>query len=127
MLNYDTVNDTLVPLRQYFETLNASDRVRLCGFLFSQIDSFQQEDAIPDHIAGFAYSDLNFDVDDPAGLSYSIHCMLDDLFEQFEDIANAMDKEPEILAKIDAKMEKERKRQEALARLSPEDRDALGL
>lgn len=82
-MNYEHAETLIKPIQEYSKTLKASDRVRLAAYLVSLVDSIQQDRAVPDKLIGFDRVD---------GLCFDFHTQLDDLADDFDDVAEIMDK-----------------------------------
>lgn len=83
-MNYEYMEALIKPIQEYSKTLKASDRVRLASYLVSLVDSVQQDRAVPDKLTGFERVD---------GLCFDFHVQLDNLADDFDDVAEIMDKE----------------------------------
>lgn len=83
-MNYEYAEELIKPIQEYSKTLSPSDRVRLAGYLVSLVDSVQQDRAVPDKLIGFERVD---------GLCFDFHTQLDNLADDFDDVAEIMDKE----------------------------------
>ena len=113
------------PIQDYAKNLNDADRIRLAAFLLGLVNAVQQTAEISqdDLFHAKECTRLFDDVDqnDPAAPGYHLHNMLENLAEDFNELADGMDEvESEAIEQIHA-------RALALAKLTNAEKQLLGL
>jgi hypothetical protein len=120
-MDYETNAQLAESVHSYVKTLPNSDKLRFAAYMLSLVDSIQQEAVIPEEVLDEDNS-LFDDVesDDPLEPGYHLHNLLENLAENFESLAASVDQ-------IAASNSAEALRRAALAKLTAEEKDLLGL
>lgn len=116
-------------VHEYAVTLFASERIRFVAYILSLADSIQQTVTIPDSVMQFCLEEgvgpfhrvtPEIEPDDPMQPGYYLHNLLEDMAEDFDDLADEIDQQEET-RQTDAR------RAAALAKLTAAERKLLGL
>ena len=121
--NFNVADQLATPFTDYAKTLPNADRIRLAGFLLGLVNAVQQyadisaEDMFHAKESTTLFDDV--EDDDPMDPGYHLHNLLEDLADNFDELADAMDENGE-----DAKAAA---RDAALAKLTDAEKVLLGL
>ena len=122
--NFNVADQLATPFKDYAQKLDNADRIRLAGFLFGLVNFVQQtaditqEDLFHAKECTTLFDDV--EEDDPTDPGYHLHNMLEDLADNFDELADCMDEQ----AAEDAM---ETARASALAKLTEAEKAALGV
>ena len=126
--NFNVAEQLGKPFTDYAKTLANADRIRLASYLLELTNAVQQHATISADVMWHArectslFNDV--DADDPMGLGYHLHNMLENLSDEFDELAELVeqDNDPEVLAAKD-----DAARDVALAKLTKAEKMLLGL
>jgi len=125
--NFDVADQLATPFKDYTQKLDNADRIRLAAFLFGLVNFVQQtadistEDLFHARESTTLFDDV--EEDDPTDPGYHLHNLLEDLADNFDELANAMDEGGEDAAAA----ELEAIRVAALSKLTDTEKAALGI
>jgi len=121
--NFNVADQLAKPFMDYAQTIPNADRIRLAGFLLGLVNFVQQTaDISTEDLFHAKESTTLFDdveEDDPTDPGYHLHNLLEDLADNFDELADAMDEGGE-----DAKAAA---RDAALAKLTDAEKELLGV
>ena len=118
--NFNVADQMATPFTDYAKTLDNADRIRLAAFLLGLVNAVQQtaditqEDLFHAKECTTLFDDV--EEDDPTDPGYHLHNMLEDLADNFDELADCMDQQ-----------EVEDVRATALAKLTEAEKAALGV
>ena len=122
--NFNVAEQLGKPFTDYAKTLNNADRIRLASFLLGLVNAVQQHADIDADVMWHARecTTLFDDVerDDPMDPGYHLHNTLENLADDFDELAGLLD-EDEAETAMDAA------RASALAKLTDTEKAALGV
>ena len=122
--NFNVADQLAKPFMDYAQTIPNADRIRLAGFLLGLVNAVQQTADISTEDLWHARETTTLfqevDDDDTMAPGYHLHNMLEDLADNFDELADAMDEQ----AAEDAM---ETARASALAKLTEAEKAALGV
>jgi len=125
--NFDVADQLATPFKDYTQKLDNADRIRLAAFLFGLVNFVQQtadistEDLFHARESTTLFDDV--EEDDPTDPGYHLHNLLEDLADNFDELADAMDESGEDAAAA----ELEAVRVAALSKLTDTEKAALGI
>jgi hypothetical protein len=121
--NFNVADQLAKPFMDYAQTIPNADRIRLAGFLLGLVNAVQQTADISTEDLWHARETTQLfqevDDDDTMAPGYHLHIMLEDLADNFDELADAMDEGGE-----DAKAAA---RDAALAKLTDAEKELLGI
>ena len=122
--NFNVADQLAKPFMDYAQTIPNADRIRLAGFLLGLVNAVQQTADISTEDLWHARETTTLfqevDDDDPMEPGYHLHNMLEDLADNFDELASTMDEQ----AAEDAM---ETARASALAKLTDAEKELLGV
>ena len=122
--NFNVADQMAAPFTAYAKTLGNADCIRLAGFLLGLVNAVQQcaditqEDVLQAKKSSTLFD--NVDDDDTMDPGYHLHNLLEDLADNFDELADAMDEQV-------AEDAMETARASALAKLTDAEKAALGV
>lgn len=120
-MDYEVNAELANSVQSYAKILDNSEKIRFAAYLISLADAIQQTAVIPEEVLD-EDNDLFDDVesDDPMEPGYHLHNILENLADNFDSLAVALDQ-------IAANDSKTAERAAALAKLTKAEKELLGL